>query len=116
MAVVITHYDETGILGIEAVCAVITDRVTAEVADDARRACPVDDGDLLASIDTPHVADPLKGRVKVGTQYWDMLEYGGVLGAHTEGPYPPTIRKTDEHSHMDAQPFMRPALWRKRVI
>lgn len=108
-------YDEAGIAAIEVECDQLNRRVTEEVAVDARRFCPVDSGALLGSIEVKH-PKPLTGHVVVGTQYWDMNEYGGVLGAHTEGPYPPTIRKTDQHSHMDAQPFMRPALFVERAL
>lgn len=108
-------YDESGIAAIEVECDQLNRRVTEEVGADVRRLCPVDSGDLLSTIDVKH-PKPLTGHVTVGTQYWDMLEYGGVLGDHTEGPYPPTVRKTDEHSHMDAEPFMRPSLYVERVL
>jgi hypothetical protein len=108
------NYDEAGIEAIEAECDATNRRVTHAVYEDARRFCPVDTGALVESIEEHNLFGI--GQVVVGTQYWDMLEYGGVLGNHTEGPYPPTIRKTDEHSHMDAQPFMRPALYVERVL
>lgn len=114
MAVVLND-DESGYAAIEVECVKLNSRITEEVAADARRGCPVDTGALLESIDVKHV-EPLVGHVTVGTQYWDMNEYGGVLGNHTEGPYPPTIRRTDQHSHMDAQPFMRPALYVERAL
>lgn len=107
-------YDEAGIDAIELECDKVNRRATEAVGADARRFCPVDTGALLTSIEVKHLFSA--GQVVVGTQYWDMLEYGGVLGAHTEGPYPPTIRKTDQHSHMDAQPFMRVALFVERVL
>jgi hypothetical protein len=114
MPIVLTD-DESGYLGIESECAKLNSRITEGVGADARRGCPVDTGELLGTIQVKH-PEPLTGHVEVGTQYWDMLEYGGVLGAHTEGPYPPTVRKTDQHSHMDAQPFMRPALYIERAL
>jgi hypothetical protein len=101
----------------------IAKQVGTEVAADARRHCPVDQGELLGSIGSEQVLgrdnaspDSDGWRVTVGTQYWDMPEYGGWYGAHVEGPYPPTVRVTDEHSSMDAEPYMRPALYVPRTL
>lgn len=114
MPIVLTD-DESGYIGIEAECSKLNRRITEEVGADVRRGCPVDSGELLNSINVKH-PELLVGHVTVGTQHWDMNEYGGVLGNHTEGPYPPTARKTDQHSHMDAQAFMRPGLYVERAL
>lgn len=111
-----TDDDETGIEEIAIACAAQNERITTAVGLDVRRLCPIGEtGELLDSIHDTH-PEPLVGRVNVGTQYWDMLEYGSWYGAHTEGPYPPTVRKTDEHSYMDAEPFLRPSLYIERAL
>jgi hypothetical protein len=47
-------------------------RIVEDIADDARRGCPLDSGDLLASI---HTAFELGvGYVNVGTDHWAPTE------------------------------------------
>lgn len=60
------------------------------IADDSRRLVPVDTGELRNSIKVR----PVLGRVEVGTDHWLFVEYGTRF--------------------MDAQPFIRPALFRER--
>lgn len=93
--------------------------VTRAVAADARRQCPIDQGDLLESIHE----DLSAGRVHVGTDHWAPTEYGSqphLIRSH--GPYPLRSRETGEvfgpvvmHPGTPAQPFMRPALFRRRT-
>lgn len=68
--------------------------VTEQVYDDARRIVPVDEGDLRESLDWS--AEGERGVVSVGTDHWEFVEYGT--------------------RYMDAQPYMRPALYRRRVV
>lgn len=92
-------------------------RIVEDIADDARRMAAIDTGEMRASIRTDH-----PGRVYVGTDHWHFVEYDtraheirprvkqalawpGMVG----GPY----AKVD-HPGTSEQPFMRPALYRKR--
>lgn len=72
----------------------VTAKVTEAIYDDARRTVPVDEGDLRESLDWD--ADGNVGHVTVGTDHWEFVEYGT--------------------RYMDAQPYMRPSLYRRRVI
>ena len=72
----------------------ITEKVTEAVYKDARRIVPVDEGDLRESLDW--AAEGSTGVVTVGTDHWEFVEYGT--------------------RYMDAQPYMRPSLYRRRVI
>lgn len=73
-------------------------QLVAQITDDvyytARALVPVDTGELMGSL---RVTYPRwnRGRVWVGTDHWSFNEYG------TE--------------KMDAQPFMRPAIYRLRL-
>lgn len=117
--IVITRvYPENIVRAIEPTVRHVTDAVTV----DARRLCPIDQGDLERSIRPEHLG--LKGRIWVGTDHWHPTEYGSP-------PHPIRIRhkkvlynhETDtffgrevRHPGTPAQPFMRPALYRKRVL
>lgn len=68
----------------------LQEQALEEIAQDARRMAPVETGRLRASI-------KVEGdKVTVGTDHWIYPEYG------TE--------------NMHAQPYMRPALYRKRHL
>jgi HK97 gp10 family phage protein len=69
------------------------DSVTERMADDCRRYCPVDTGELRDSIEALPAVDGF-GQVRVGTDHWRYVEYGT--------------------RNMSAQPFMRPALYQNR--
>lgn len=103
---------------------VLLTAVTHEVRSDARRYCPVDTGHLWGTIQM-YVA-PQRGVVSVGTQYWAAQEYGAR--PHEIRPkgkgYPlrffwyrfgknVAYMKVD-HPGNDAQPFMRPAIYKER--
>lgn len=93
-----------------------------DIADDARHACPVDTGELVDTIET-HYPAPGIGIITVGTDHWAPTEYGSAphpIDAH--GPYSLHNAETGEyfgphvnHPGTPAQPFMRPALWKRRV-
>jgi hypothetical protein len=104
--------------------------VTEAVADDARAGCPVDSGDLVSTIGTRYPGG-LHGVVKVGGRgplahdvgYWACVEYGSAPHAiESHGPW--SLRDDDGvyygrrvwHPGTQAQPFMRPALYRRRSL
>lgn len=98
--------------------------ITEAVALDARRGCPVDHGDLLESIEPEYSPDGLIGRVWVGTDHWQPTEYGSephiievrnkkVLADKEAGEF---FGKVVHHPGNAAQPFMRPALFRRRRL
>jgi hypothetical protein len=95
-------------------------KITEATADDARAGCPIDSSDLVDSIGTRYPGK-LRGVVVVGTDHWRATEYGSaphIIRAH--GPY--SLHSDDgeyfgpvvHHPGTPAQPFMRPALFRKR--
>jgi hypothetical protein len=111
-----------GIAQIEARCQRVTREVTAGVARGARRRCPIDTGELESTIREEHLG--LVGRVWVGTDHWAPTEYGSrPHEIRSHGPYPLRNRETGEifgpvvwHPGTPSQPFMRPALYQRRVI
>jgi len=100
------------------------ERITDDIADDARRACPRDTDELAESITT--VYEPGVGYVYVGTDHWAPTEYGSA--DHEITPRRPggalrffwlkagrlVILSRVHHPGTPAQPFMRPALYRRR--
>lgn len=119
--------DEAGVAHVEADCDALATRLTAEVAADARRACPVDTGELLESIHDEHHAIGI-GRVYVGTGHWASVEYGSRphdIRAHNpngalhffwlrEGR--DVFFRSIHHPGTLAQPFMRSALFVARAL
>lgn len=99
-------------------------RIVEDIADDARRACPVDNSDLHDSIETAY--DPGIGYVHVGTDHWIPTEYGspaheikarnprGALAFFWLKAGVHVVVKSVQHPGTPAQPFMRPALYRRR--
>lgn len=97
-----------------------------EIADECRRGCPVDSGEMRESIRTTYT--PGVGLVWVGTDHWAPTEYGSEDHEITpKGPgYPLRFFwpvRGDwvafwrvHHPGTPAQPFMRPALWRRRFV
>lgn len=107
-------------------------RVTEAVANDARAECPVDSGDLVASIRTRYPGK-LHGQVVVGgsrpgllvdrVDYWAAVEYGSR--PHTIRSHGRWSLRSDDHEYFGrvvhhpgtrAQPFMRTALYRRRAL
>lgn len=76
----------------EALAEDMTREIAAEIADDARRLCPVDTGVLRSSIDW----------------VWE----GGAALIVADAPYAGYVELGT--SKMAAQPFLRPALYRQR--
>lgn len=88
---------DTGMAQIREKCVAATDRVIDAIGDDMKEHCPVLTGKLLASINVEH--NGLQARVFVGSReayYWYFVEYGT--------------------RYMASQPFVRNALYRKRVL
>lgn len=95
-----------------------------DIADDARRVVPKDTGELEESIQVEYVEGALGGSVTVGTDHWAATEYGSephIIEAN--GDYSLHNSETGEyfgrivnHPGTPEQPFMRPALYKKRVI
>lgn len=102
----------------------IPERVAHDVADDARRYCPVDTGALRASIYVLGLPSAGLGQVWVGTDHWAPTEYGSRPHRITShGNYPLRNRETGQvfgrsvwHPGTPEQPFMRPAIYQRRVI
>lgn len=106
-------------------------RVTEAVAEDAIAGCPIDSGDLVETIRTRYPGG-LRGLVVVGgshgfavnVDYWAAVEYGSephLIVSH--GSWSLHNDETDEyfgrvvhHPGTPAQPFMRPALFRRRRL
>jgi hypothetical protein len=122
-----TTFDDAGWAGIEAECEKTAVRVTALVAADAHRGCPIDTGELDASIHTSH-PEKFVGRAHVGTDHWWPTEYGSLpheIRARTPGGilafywvregrwfFGPRVH----HPGTPAQPFMRPAIYTARAL
>lgn len=95
-------------------------KITEAVADDARAGCPVDSGDLVLTIKERYPGN-LEGWVVVGTDHWEATEYGSpphLIVSHGKW----SLRSDDDeyfgrivhHPGTPEQPFMRPALYRRR--
>lgn len=98
-------------------------KVTEAIAADARAGCPYDSGDLHDSIATRYPGK-LRGVVIVGTDHWAPTEYGsapheirstGKWSLHNAdtGEY---FGRVVQHPGTPEQPFMRPALFKKRRL
>lgn len=85
-------WDADGLAHLYLIGREATDEITREIAADMRRLVPVDTGELRESIEDIEVDG--HGVISVGTDHWEFVEYGT--------------------SRMDAQPFIRPALYRNR--
>lgn len=107
----------SGLAKIKAVGLKFRAEITQEVADDAQRNAPVDTGELRSSI----TAIPELGIVTVGTDHWAPQEYGARphrIEPDTKealswpgGAHPVAYVN---HPGNRAQPFMRPAVYKKR--
>jgi hypothetical protein len=101
-------------------------RITEAVAADAIAGCPIDSGDLVETIGTRYPGQ-LVGLVTVGGQFakhWAAVEYGArphLIESH--GRWSLHNVEEDEyygrvvhHPGNTAQPYMRPALYRRRRL
>jgi hypothetical protein len=99
--------------------------ITEAIALDCRAGCPIDSGAMLATIHTTYT--PGNSYIHVGTDHWPSTEYGSVDHEITpRGPgYPLRFFWLKmgrwasfwrvHHPGTPAQPFMRPALLRRRA-
>lgn len=111
--------DPAGLARIDHLGDDIRDDITDEVEREMRRRVPVDTGELEESI---HQTGD--GVIVVGTDHWAPTEYGSA--PHTirsTGPWPLRNGETGEtfgrvvhHPGTPAQPFIRPAVYKKRGI
>lgn len=83
--------DEAGWERLKIRVAQVRDQITDEIYFNARSLVPVDTGELMGSLRVQYLGWNV-GRVWCGTDHWSFNEYGT--------------------SKMDAQPFMRPAIYR----
>lgn len=100
----------------------VGDKLTQEVQRDAKRLCPVKTGELRASIHRFKAGDTWY--VVCGTDHWRFVEYNTrphIIRSH--GPWPLRNPETGQvfgpivhHPGTTAQPFMRPAIYRNRVV
>lgn len=81
-------------------------RLGVAIADDARAACPVDTGALKASVYTRMRDDG--AAVRIGADAKARSGDGAVLD------YTYALYVEMGTRHMAPQPFLRPALWRRR--
>lgn len=111
------NLDPSAIVKLHLIAQNAQHEVVEEVADDARQYAPVDTGELRGSI---HVEGDT---VRVGTDHWAPTEFGAqphVIepeqkeALYWAGAAHPVDRVN--HPGNDPQPFMRPALYKKRRI
>jgi hypothetical protein len=118
------HVTSQGMAEIRRVSSKALRVVLDDIADDARRIVPKDTEELHDSIDVDYVPGALDGRVTVGTDHWAPTEYGSephIIEA--KGDYSLHNPETGEyfgrivnHPGTPEQPFMRPALYKKRTV
>lgn len=104
----------------------IASELVGNAVDDAHeevlRDVPRDTGNLASTVEKDYAPGSQEGYVSVGTDYWAAVEYG--TPAHT-------IRRSTEevltdgtvfygkevnHPGTEAQPFLRPAAFKKRQL
>lgn len=100
------------------------------IADDARRTVPIDTRELHDSIEVMPIAFD-EVAIVVGTDHWAPTEYGSGphwiishgLWLRPENPWPLRNRRTGQvfglvvwHPGTPEQPFMRPALYKRRRL
>lgn len=113
-----------GLAKIEVRASEAVKQVLDDIADDARRIVPKDTRELHDSIKVEYVPGATEGAVTVGTDHWAPTEYGS--GPHiieSSGDHSLHNQETGEyygkivnHPGTPEQPFLRPALYRKRKI
>lgn len=115
--------DRNGLVKVKMNAAKTLHNVLNDIADDARRLVPKDTMELHDSIEVVHIEGSLEGSVVVGTDHWAPTEYGSephIIEA--SGDYSLTNGSGEyygrivNHPGTPEQPFMRPALYKKRQI
>lgn len=122
MATVIMH--EHNLARIEQRIDRLADATAEAVADDARDLAAVDTGEMKSTIHIRYLSGRVR-HVHVGTDHWQFVEYGTSPHVITPkdkkalwGPTMPTSHPVARVNHpgAEAQPFMRPATYKKRAI
>lgn len=92
-------------------------RATTAVRDDSKAGCPVDTGDLKASLTALNSA-PMQGRVVSHMPYCAAVELGfhGMEYVHPYMREGHPVKGFTRRGNTPAQPFLRPALWRTRNL
>ena len=122
MADVTVVVSRAGLGELQVTRAKLNRNLVEAIADDARRRCPQDTGELGQSIHTTHRG--ATGRIWVGTDHWAPTEFGSgphiirvkskkVLHNRETGDF---FGKEVRHPGTPEQPFMRPAAYTKRRI
>lgn len=98
------------------------DRLADDIADDARRFAPVDSTDLVRSIKV-HKIGPTSRRIHAHAPYAAYVELGTrphvIRPNNKKALHWPTARhpvKVVHHPGTRAQPYLRPALYMRRVL
>lgn len=96
------------------------EHLTREIFRDIQRRVPMDTGELSDSLKMY----PSRGVITVGTDHWAPTEYGSA--PHTirsHGDYPlrngetgQRFGRTVQHPGTPEQPFIRPAVYKKRKL
>lgn len=112
----------SGTVHIEHLAAENGKKITREVFREIQRRAPVDTGELLDSIDMTYVN--MVGTITVTAEHWPAVEYGTrphVIRSH--GDYSLRNRETGQrfgkvvhHPGTPAQPYIRPAVYKRRSL
>lgn len=110
-----------GIIQVEGKIYYTVGQAADVIGDEARKRAPKNTGELARSIKVVNYGK--KWRVTVGTDYWRYVEYGapphrirprGKKALYWDGaPHPMGLVR---HPGSPEQPFMRRALYQRRVI
>lgn len=112
----------SGQVRVERLADKATEKITREVFREIQRRVPVDTGELLDSLGITVVHGT--GIITVGTEHWAPTEFGSAPHIiRSSGPWSLHNRETGErfgrvvrHPGTPAQPFMRPAVYKRRAL
>lgn len=112
----------SGQVRIERLAHKATEKITREVFREIQRRVPQDTGELSDSLELTVVHGT--GIIRVGTDHWAAVEFG--TGPHlirSTGPWSLKNHETGQHfgrvvhhPGTPAQPFMRPAVYKRRRL
>lgn len=115
------RFDLPGIAAIEGKVYYVVGQAADVIADEARQRAPKNTHKLANTIKSKNYGK--KWRVVVGTDYWRYVEYGApphrIRPRRKKALYwdgAPHPMKIVRHPGSPEQPFMRPALYHRRVI
>jgi bacteriophage HK97-gp10 putative tail-component len=112
----------SGQVRIERLADKATEKITKQVFREIQRRVPVDTGELLDSLGMTVVHGT--GIITVGTEHWAAVEYGTKPHIiRSGGDYSLHNRETGQrfgkvvhHPGTPAQPYIRPAVYKKRAL